>query len=371
MSVFTIFIGTYTQKEDHVDGKAAGTYVYTFNTETEILKRLHTVGGIINPSFCTISADKKYLYAVSETDCLKCTGSAPGAQNAGKPSGAVAAYRIDPESKDCTFINAVPSEGIFPCHVSADPSGEYIYVANYMSGSVAMFPVGKDGSIGQVSCFIQHRGNGINPERQEGPHTHSVNLDVTNSYIIAPELGTDTIMIYRINRNQGRLEPTDKNIAMTPGSGPRHFTFHPNQRFAYVINELASRVTAFQYEKESCSFTNIQEISTLPDSFSGYNISAEIRVHPKGHVLYASNRGHDSISVFMLDSESGLLDRIGTESTRGESPRHFTVTPDGRYLLAGNQDSGTVSIYAVDSETGGLEYRTQFDVPTPVCLKVY
>ena len=198
-----------------------------------------------------------------------------------------------------------------------------------------------------------------------------VNLDVTNSYIIAPELGIDAIMIYKINRNKGRLEPTDKNIAMPPGSGPRHFAFHPNQRFAYVINELASRVTAFQYEKESCSFTNIQEISTLPDSFTEENISAEIRVHPNGDALYASNRGHDSISIFTINSETGLLDRIGTESTRGKSPRHFTITPDGRCLLAGNQDSDTVSIYAVDSETGKLEYKKQFDVPTPVCLRIY
>jgi 6-phosphogluconolactonase len=317
-------------------------------------------GQVVNPSFLAIHPNRRFLYAIGEVG-----------QFAGGKGGAVSAFAVDPESGKLTLLNQKSSRGPGPCHVVIDKSGANVLVANYGGGSVACLPIGEDGRLGDATSFIQHKGSSVNRQRQEGPHAHSINLDPANRFAFAPDLGLDKIMIYRLDAAGHLLTPNDPPAAtVAPGSGPRHFDFHPNGRFAYAINELASTITAFEYDAERGTLQTIQTVTTLPEGFEGKSFTADVHVHPSGKFVYGSNRGHDSIAIFAVDSATGKLTPIGCESTQGKTPRNFGIDPTGAYLLAANQDTDNVVVLRIDAATGKLEPTGQsIRVPMPVCVK--
>jgi len=224
--------------------------------------------------------------------------------------------------------------------------------------------------VGKHTAFEQHQGSSANPQRQEGPHAHEFVLDADNHFAFSPDLGLDKILIYKYDAAKGTITANDPPYAtVAPGSGPRHLSFHPNGRWAYVINEILSTVTAFHYDSKKGALTEFQTVSTLPADFTGESSTAEIEVSPNGKFLYGSNRGHNSIAIFSIDPASGKLTLIGHQSTQGKTPRNFAIDPTGTYLLAANQDSDNVVVFRMDSETGKLTPTgNEIQVSMPVCI---
>jgi 6-phosphogluconolactonase len=243
-------------------------------------------------------------------------------------------------------------------------------VANYLGGSAAVFPVLDGGDLGEASCVARHEGSGPNPKRQQQPHPHSANLGPNEDFVYVPDLGTDRVMIYRLDVERAVIEPSDPDSAeLAPGSGPRHMTFHPNERFAYVINELGNTITGFAYDAETGALEEIETVPTLPEGFDGENKTADIHITPSGKFLYGSNRGHDTLVIYRIDEETGKLTFVGHEPTQGKTPRNFAIDPTGQYLLAANRESDNIVIFRIDGETGKLEPTGQIvEVPAPVCI---
>lgn len=355
-----VYVGTYTR------GKSEGIYLLSLEMKTGKLTKLGVTKGIRNPSFLAIAPNRKFLYAVSEVD------DSGGGRPQGSPAGAVTAFAIDRKSGALKKLNWQTSGGAGPCHVSVDHAGKTVLVANYGGGSVESLPIEKDGRLGRPGTFIQHTGSSVNPARQKGPHAHSINVDPANRFAFAADLGLDKILIYKLNPDKATLTPNDPAFArVKPGSGPRHFAFHPGGKFAYVINEIASTVTAFAYDAGEGKLTNLQTISTLPKGFPGKrNSTAEVQVHPSGRFLYGSNRGHNSIAIFRINQKTGKLKPIGHESTQGKTPRNFGIDPTGRFLLAANQQTNNIVVFRIDAKTGRLKPTGHsLEVPIPVCVK--
>lgn len=350
----SVYIGTYTQRG------SKGIYLAHLDLTSGKLNLEGVAGEVVNPSFLAIHPNRRFLYAIGEVG-----------QFAGGQGGAVSAFAIDPESGKLALLNQKSSRGPGPCHVVVDKSGKNALVANYGGGSVACLPIGEDGQLGDATSFIQHEGSSVNPQRQKGPHAHSINLDPANRFAFAPDLGLDKIMSYRFDAAKHLLTPNDPPAAaVAPGSGPRHFDFHPNGRFAYAINELASTITALEYDAERGTFQTLQTVSALPDGFEGKSFTADVHVHPSGKFVYGSNRGHDSIAIFAVDTSTGKLSAIGHQSTQGKTPRNFGIDPTGAYLLAANQDTDNVVVFRIDAATGKLSPTGQsIRVRMPVCVK--
>jgi 6-phosphogluconolactonase len=347
----TLYVGTYTS------GKSEGIYIYRMDVTTGALSHINTMKGVTDPSFLAIDPRRRWLYAVNEVE-----------QFAGKPSGALSAFSIDQKSGNLSFLNQQPTLGGAPCHLTVDKTGRFVLVANYTGGNISIFPVKPDGSLGVASGMVQHHGSSINKDRQEGPHAHCIELDSSNRYAFAVDLGIDKVMIYKFNARNGTLTP-NKDVQLKPGDGPRHLTFHPNGRYAYVINELTNTVTAFTYDTATGSLNQTQTIPTLPKDFSGANTTAEILVTPSGKFLYGSNRGHDSIVAFAIDQNTGKLTFIEHVPTQGKTPRNFTIDPTGTFLLVANKDSDTIVNFRINPATGRLTSTGHTaQVPTPVCL---
>jgi len=240
------------------------------------------------------------------------------------------------------------------------------------TASACVLPIDDDGKLGTFSCFVQHTGSSKDKKRQEAPHAHSINLDPANRFAFVADLGLDKVVIYRFDSDKGTLEKNEPRFAeVAPTSGPRHFAFHPNGKFAYVINEMKNTVTAFSYNPETGALTTIQTVPTLPKSFKGQSWTAEVVVHPSGKFLYGSNRGHNSLAAFAVDSETGKLTPRGHQAKNIKTPRNFAIDPTGTYLLAANQDSGNVTIFRINQATGDLTPTgTVVDVPFPVCVRM-
>lgn len=350
-----LYIGTYT------DGESEGIYLYKMNSKTGELKYVSVTGNIDNPSFLAIDKTGKYLYAVKELTEFE-----------GKKSGAIAAYKVDAETKALEFINHTATEGGAPCHLIVDKNNEYVLSANYVGGNACAIKISEDGSLGEITGLVQHKGSGPNTGRQEGPHAHSVNMDPQNKYLFVADLGIDKIMIYKLSE-EGELKENEPAYAETaPGAGPRHFTFHPNGKFAYVINELDNTVTAFLFNDSTGALILIDSYTTLPDNFEGESYCADIHIHPSGNFLYGSNRGDNSIVIFSINRESGKLTLVGHESTRGNWPRNFTIDPTGKLLLVANQKSNDIFVFNIDQVKGTLNYTgNSAKLPSPVCLLFY
>src|ERR1700681_4131804 len=349
---YLAFIGTYTSKTD-----SKGIYSVHFDSSTGGLTSVAAAAAKQDPSFLTVAHNEKYLYAVNELYEFD-----------GKKSGAVTASSLDPKSGKLTQLNQVPSGGADPCYVSFDQTGRYLLVANYTGGSVSVFPVASNGGIGAASAFVQHTGSGPNKERQEGPHAHYIATSADNRFVFVVDLGLDEVVVYRFDPAKGSLTPNDPSFAkLAPGAGPRHMAFHPNGKFAYVLNEVNSTVTAFAYDSKNGSFSALQTLSTIPKDFTAHNDTAEIVVHPSGKFLYASNRGRDSIAEFTIDPAKGALTVAGDFSTEGKTPRNFALDPTGKFLLAANQESNNIVVFRIDQSTGVLSATGQVaQVPAPV-----
>jgi 6-phosphogluconolactonase len=334
-----VYIGTYTGKE------SKGIYVCELDLATGKLTEPKLAAEAQNPTFLALHPNGKVIYGANEISNFQ-----------GKKSGAVGAFSIDAATGLLTLLNVEPNNGNGPCHVSVTPDGKYVLAASYGAGNVCAFPVLEGGKLGALTGFVQHEGTcGPNKQRQERTHAHSINPDASGRLAFAADLGLDKILIYDLDPAKGTLTPHDPpHATVAPGAGPRHFTFHPNGRFAYVINELLSTVTAFSYDAQKGLLTELQTISTLPADFTGKNTTAEVVVHPSGRTLYGSNRGHDSIAIFTLDDKTGKLTATGYQATGGKAPRNFNVTPDGKWLLAANQDTNNVNVFKVDPQTGAL-----------------
>ncbi|MCY3801265.1 MAG: lactonase family protein [Chloroflexi bacterium] len=348
----TLFVGTYTNLG------AEGIYTCRMDVDSGMLEQVAVVGGIDNPSFLAVDPSGEHLYAVCETH------DDEGA------SDSISAYSIGDDGS-LTLLNVESTGGPGPCHLAVDSTDSYVIVANYYGGSVCMLPVEADGSLGPRSDFVLHEGSSIDPERQFEPFAHSVTIDSSNSRAYVCDLGMDKILVYRIDHEQGRLiEETGLRVSTEPGHGPRHFAFHPSDRFCYAINEMGSTIAAYEYDSETGRMSQTQLISTLPAGWSGVTSTADIHVSQDGRFVYGSNRGHDSIAKFSVDPDTGRLTSIGREHTLGKTPRNFAITPDGRFLLAENQDSGNIVTFAIDADSGGLEYTgNQISIPGPVCIQ--
>ena len=349
---YLAFIGTYTSKTD-----SKGIYSFHFDSGTGRLTSMAVAATTQDPSFLTVAPNEKYLYAVNERGDFD-----------GKKSGAVTSYSLDPKSGKLTQLNQVPSGGADPCYLSFDQTGKYLLVANYTGGSVSTFPVAPDGRIEPAAAFVQHTGSGPNKERQEGPHAHFIASSSDNRFVFVVDLGLDEVAVYHFDPARGSLIPNHPPFAkLAAGAGPRHLAFHPNGKFAYVLSEVNSTVTAFAYDAQNASFSALQTLSTVPNDFSAHNDTAEIVVHPSGKFLYASNRGHDSIAEFTIDPAQGTLTLAGDFPTQGKEPRNFAVDPTGKFLLAANQESNNIVVFGVDQSTGALTATGQIaQVPAPV-----
>jgi 6-phosphogluconolactonase len=376
---FFLYVGTYTGfKYVHHskpfglgESHSKGIYVSRFHAATGELSEPELAAEMINPSFLTISPNHRFLYAVSE-DPL----------SVGPPldhSSYVRAFAIDPTTGKLRLLNTVPTSGTSTCFISIDRTGKYVMMANFGSGSVSVVRVKDDGSLGELTAFIQDVGHSVDPSIQSEPHTHSIIVSPDNRYAIVSDLGLDKVLIFRFDAETGKLSPPDPPFATVyPGGGPRHFTFDPAGKFGYQLSEMNGIVDVFTWDPTRGTLTTIQRAHTVPHDFFGGNHSAEIEIHPNGKFLYESNRrtkseterAPDTIGVFSIDATNGTLTPVEQSLTGGVMPRSFTIDPTGAYLLAANELSNNVVLFKIDGATGKLSKTdTEIKVDTPVCLK--
>jgi 6-phosphogluconolactonase len=347
-----MYVGTYTS------GKSEGIYAFRLNLTSGEISHFSTTRGVADPSFLTLSPNRRFLYAVNELETF-----------AGKQSGAVSAFAVNQRTGELRFLNQQPSLGGAPCYVEVNAAGNFALVANYVGGNVAVLPLRADGSLGPAADTKQYDGSGIKPE-QEGPHAHCIVLDASNKFAYSCDLGADKVRIFRFDTRSGKLRPAEQpSVSMKPGAGPRHLAFHPSGRYIFVLNELDSTVTALAHDQINGSLQELQTLSSLPADFTAKNSAADIHVSSDGRFLYSSNRGHDSIAIFTIDAK-GNLSAIGHEPTKGSTPRNFAIDPTGTFLVAANQKSDSMVVFKRDQKTGLLSPTGHVAyVPSPVCLK--
>jgi len=330
---------------------------FWLNMTSGALTPIGEVAQLAAPSFLAISPNHRCLYAISEGQS--------------QDNSFVSAFRIDSKTGKLALLNQQPSGGSGPCHVEVDHSGMNVLAANYGSGSVSVFHLDKIGALGRMSAFIQDHGSSVNPQRQKGPHAHCIVTDSNDKFVFVCDLGLDKVLVFKFDRSMGSLVANDPPFALVkPGAGPRHIAFHPNHRYAYVINEMASTLTAFACDRGRGVLREIEDQPLLPKDFKGRNTAAEVAVHPSGKFVYASNRGDDSIVVFGCDPHTGRLTFIERDSTEGKTPRNFEIDPSGAFLLAANQSSGTIIVFRIEPKTGRLQPTGNKAVAdTPMCVK--
>ena len=343
-----VYFGTYTGDRDE------GVYYGELDMQTGRLTVLGGVGGVTNPSFVTPSRDGRFLYNVAE-----------GAQ---ADSGA-AAFAIDPDTGALTLLNKQLSGGAGACHVGLDPAGTTAIVSNYTGGSVATFPIQEDGSLGPRASFIQHADTSGGPEPKR-PHAHCAKVDARGRFVLNTDLGLDQVFIYTLDPATSRLTPHDQpGLTLQEGAGPRHLAFHPDAPYVYLINELDSTMSVMRWDASAGSLSLLQTLSTLPVGYDGKNSTAEVVVHPNGRFLYGSNRGHDSLVIYAIDPDTGLLTLVGFEPTTGKEPRNFNIDPTGRFLIVCHHRSDTVQVFRIDPDRGTLTAMGEpVAVPMPVCV---
>jgi 6-phosphogluconolactonase len=365
--ILRVYVGTYTEPilfgtGQIYQGKGKGLYRFDLDTVHNSANLIWEKIGVPNPSYLVLSPSHRYLYSVNELKELE-----------GKKSGAVSAFSLDGENGKPRFLNSKLSLGTDPCHVVVSPRGTHVLVANYMSGSVSVFPILLDGSLDEASDFHQHSGSSINTTRQSGPHAHSTVFDPLGRYVFVSDLGADKLVVYDWDGIRGKLQLRENSCYKArAGSGPRHITHHPKKPFAYIVNELDSTISVLAYDPSSVTFREIQVLSSLPDGFTGSNSCADIHLSPSGIFLYVSNRGHDSIAVFRIGSKQGLLEPVGHFLSGGGIPRSFAIDPLGNFLLVANQNGDNIVAFRINRQTGALDATgLEIRVSTPVCIRVY
>lgn len=347
-----MWIGTTTPR----GGESKGIYRVTLDTETGDLTRPTLAAEVDSPGFVTIHPNGSRLYSV----CRLPDGR----------GGGVAAFEISEDQPALRPLNTQPIGDGGAAHLCLDQTARCLFTAQYGGGSVAVFPLGPDGEIQPRSTLVEHEGSGPNQARQKGPHPHWVGVDPGNRFLFVPDLGIDQVVIYQLDLAANGIRR--HGVGHCPsGGGPRHMKFHPNEKFAYVLNELQLSVSAFEYDAQAGKLETIQTISTLPESFREVPCTAsEVRVHPNGRFLYAANRGHDSIAAFTIDPTSGELTFVEREAIRGSWPRNFNLDPSGKWLVAAGRNSNTLAVFHIDLDTGGLIYTGKtVNCPTPICVE--
>jgi 6-phosphogluconolactonase len=348
-----LFVGTYTNE------KSEGIYCCRFDAGSGTLEIESVVKGVTNPSYLAIDRNRGRLFCVNETPEFE-----------GKPGGSASAFALNVDTGNVRPLNRRATHGADPCYLTIVPDGRFVLVANYTGGSLAVLPVRNDGSLAEATDIIQHKGSSVKP-RQQGPHAHSVLLDSPGRFAYAADLGLDKVMIYRFDNREGKLFPSTPGWAdLKPGAGPRHLAFSPDGSTLYVANELDSTMTVFSVDRSRGGLEHRQTLSTLPAAFTGENFPADIHVSQSGRFVYCSNRGHDSIAVFAVDTKTGEVSPLQHQTTGGKWPRNFTIDPTGQYLLVANQKSDTITVFAIDRDSGTLTPNGQVaEIPSPVCLR--
>jgi 6-phosphogluconolactonase len=344
MTKFTGYVGTYTKQE------SKGVYQFTLDTERKEISDVKLAAEVGNPTYVTVSEDNKNLYAVSKEG----------------ENGGITAFSIDNLTGGLNKLNSHSTPGANPCHVSVGQDNRNVVTANYHTKEIQSYVTNEDGSLHSLVSTIEHAGSGPH-ERQEKPHMHYAGYTPDGKYVIAIDLGSDRIYTYAAENG----ELSEAGIFETkPGSGPRHLTFHANGKFAYVMTELSSEVLVLHYNEKDGSFSEQQYIPAIPEDFNETNDGSAIHISADGHNVYAGNRGHNSIAVYKVDQDSGLLTFVEWTSTEGNWPRDFVLDPTDEFLVASNQKSNTLTLFGRDKETGRLELlQSGVKVPEPVCVK--
>ena len=348
-----IFIGSYTKDDGETEHRREGIFTCQVSDEGQLSLLSSNISGM-NPSYVVKHPTRPFLYSVNEMEADRAS-----------------AFAVDPQSGRLTLLNSQPTGGIWPCQASLDPTGKWLMIANYKSGSLTIFPVLPDGRLAPSSDYVEHQGvPGPDVDRQDHAHAHMIKFDPTGRFVLVTDLGLDRIFIYQLDSQRGKLEPYAlSEVVMPPASGPRHFVFHPNGRFLYLANELDSTVTACAWDGEIGLLPAFQKLPTLPAGYEGVNEVADIHLHPSGRFLYVSNRGHDSLAIFSVDERSGLLDSLGYAPSGGLTPRGFGIDPLGKLILVANQHSDSIVTLRIDPYSG-LLYTTRFTaaIPHPTCV---
>ena len=362
-----VFAGTYSEvitlgTGEVLQSKGEGIYTFRMDPETGKLTLLQKCVGEPNPTYLALDKSKRYLYSTNELKTFR-----------GIASGAASAFEVNPETGRLTLLNRQITGGTDAVHILLDKESRYAFVANFMSGSVSVLPLREDGALDKVSCFLQHKGTGPNPIRQTGPHAHGFELDRLQKRAFVPDLGCDKVFVYDIDYENGHLKAAPHPyVTLRPGEGPRHCVLDKTGRFLYVINEMGNTIYVFSYNEETGELKELQVLPTLPADFKGESTCSAIKIHPNGKFLYGSNRGHDSLALYRIDPDTGLLTMLDVIPTHGRNPRDFEFDPEGNFLIAANQDSHFLVVYKVDHETGALEEVQRVDnIFTVTCLKVY
>lgn len=335
-----MYVGSFTGERR---GHGEGLSVYRLSRESGGWTLIQLLKDFADPSFLTIDRQRRYLYS-AHGDGTRAT-----------------AYRIDQATGRLSVLNQQSTGGGNGVHLAIDRTNRFLTVANYATGSVAVLPINADGSLAPPSDLAVMGGNpGPHRIEQVSSHPHHSPFDRSGRYIVVPDKGLDRIFLYRLDTARGKLVPGEPPfVATRAGAGPRHVDFHPSQPYAYVINELDSTITTYQFDPDKGALKPIEIVTTVPSSYTGNNTGAEIAVAPSGRFLYASNRGHDSIAIFAIDTATAKLTPVGWESTEGRTPRFFGLDPLGAHLYAANQNSDTVVIFRVDQTQGTLTSTNQ------------
>jgi 6-phosphogluconolactonase (cycloisomerase 2 family) len=331
-----LFIGSYTEGE--ID---TGIYVYEFDTDNGSLNQLTAIPNLINPSFLSISPNGKFLYACTETKLAQ--------------DGNISAFQIMPKTGQLKFLNKETTGGRNPVHVSVHKSNQFIINSNYTDASISVFKAKKNGHIKAYKQLLKFKGTGPLKKRQNEAHIHSAVFSPNGKFLFAPDLGADLIRVFKFQPYKASpLKIIDSlGVKSTPGSGPRHFAFHPNKKFGYCIEELSGCVTSFSYNKGKLKHLDSYfSYSKQQDSYG----SSDIHISPDGKFLYASNRWYDenTISIFEINPQTGHLTFIAHQSSLGDHPRSFVIDPSGHFLLVANQASGNIVTFKRDLKTGLL-----------------
>ncbi len=349
---FWVYIGTST----HTPSKSKGIYLYRLDSASGRITDEGLTAEMGDPGWQKISSDGKFLYTVAKT------------QNDRR--SIVAAYRVDSASGALTVLNHEITGGSDSTHLDIDPARTCAMVANYNSGDISVMPINPDGTVAAPTAVIKHTGSSVDPERQTHPYVHSCNVDPSGKFMLACDLGVDKVFIYRFDPASRSLSAMDPpTVSVAPGAGPRHLSFHPNGKFAYLVTEMGGTVIAYSWDSQKGQLHPLQTVSTLPPNFRGFNKSAEVRIHPNGKFLYASNRGPDDLAIFAVDPAKGTLTLVGFQPTGGKGPRDFAIDPTGNFLFAANQDSDSVTVFRINPDTGLLTPTdSTMRVPTPICV---
>jgi len=327
-----VYIGTYT-------GEASkGIYGFRFDDNAGTLTPMGLVAETPSPSFLTASSNGRFVFAVNELQSF-----------GGEASGSVTSFAVEPATSKLTQINVQPSKGAGPCHLALDRTGRYLAVANYSGGNFALFPVGGDGRLQPASSVVK----GETSDAAAKALGHMVGFDAQNRFLVAADKGLNRMLVFRFDPSSGTLSSTQQpSAALPPGSGPRHFAFHPNGKWLFTIAEQAATITTFRWDAKTGTVAPLSSVPTRPAEIKTGS-TAEIAVHPSGRFVYGSNRGHDSIAVFSVGND-GALTLVEYEPTRGQTPRNIAIDPTGRWLIAGNQRSNTLAMFRIDGKTGAL-----------------